>query len=313
MAFNNDYGVKIPNSAHENYTLSCWVRMEAPQAPPWGRGDMRLFNFGDADAAQWITDYVDERIHSQGVDLYRHDGIPPLSYWKSNDEPLRQGVSEMKHVAGLLQYWDTLRERHPMLRIDICSGGGSRNELETLRRAVPLWRSDYAYETTGMQTLSYGMALWIPYFGTGINTTDPYTFWSQLAPANTTTWDVRRDDFDFESAQELLKQRREVISYYYDDFYPLTSYRTDNNSWMAWQFNRESEQSGVVMSFRRPESLASEMQFKLRGLEPRKIYVIEDLEGKVILRATGESLSSKGLAVALPNPRSTAIYKYRQR
>ena len=313
LAFNNDYGVKIPNSAHENYTLSCWVRMDAPQAPPWGRGDMRLFNFGDADAAQWITDYVDERIHSQGVDLYRHDGIPPLSYWKSNDEPLRQGVSEMKHVAGLLQYWDTLRERHPMLRIDICSGGGSRNELETLRRAVPLWRSDYAYETTGMQTLSYGMALWIPYFGTGINTTDPYTFWSQLAPANTTTWDVRRDDFDFESAQELLKQRREVISYYYDDFYPLTSYRTDNDVWMAWQFNRESEQSGVVMSFRRPESLASEMQFRLRGLEPEKMYVVENLEGKVIQRATGESLATKGLTVALPNPRSTAIYKYRQR
>ncbi len=118
----------------------------------------------------------------------------------------------MKHVAGLLGYWDTLRERHPMLRIDICSGGGSRNELETLRRAVPLWRSDYAYETTGMQTLTYGMALWIPFFGTGINTTDPYTFWSQLAPSNTTTWDVRRSDFDFKVAQTLLEQRREVIS-----------------------------------------------------------------------------------------------------
>ncbi len=62
---------------------------------------------------------------------------------------------------------------------------GARSKgLETLHRAVPLWRSDYAYETTGMQTLTYEMSLWIPYFGTGINTSDTYTFRSQMAPAN---------------------------------------------------------------------------------------------------------------------------------
>ena len=47
-----------------------------------------------------MTDYVDSRIESQGVDLYRHDGIPPLAYWKSNDEPGRHGISEMKHVEA---------------------------------------------------------------------------------------------------------------------------------------------------------------------------------------------------------------------
>jgi hypothetical protein len=35
-----------------------------------------------------------------------------------------------------------------------------------------------------MQTLTYEMSLWIPYFGTGINTSDTYTFRSQMAPAN---------------------------------------------------------------------------------------------------------------------------------
>ena len=313
LAFNNDYGVEIPNSAHDNYTLSCWVRMDAPQAPPWGRGDMRLFDFGNANAAAWMTDYVDSRIQSQGVDLYRHDGIPPLSYWKSNDEPGRRGISEMKHVEGLLGFWDALKERHPMLRIDICSGGGSRNELETLRRAVPLWRSDYAYETTGMQTLSYGMAMWIPFFGTGINTTDSYTFWSQLAPSNTTTWDVRREDFDFEAAKTLLKKRREVIPYYYDDYYPLTKYRTDNDVWMAWQFNRPSDESGIVMSFRRPDSPASQMQYKLRGLDLSATYVITDLNGDVVSRASGAKLAGEGLMVSLPTPRSVAVYKYRKR
>ncbi|MCH2612243.1 MAG: alpha-galactosidase [Pirellulales bacterium] len=287
--------------------------MDAPQAPPWGRGDMRLLNFGDPAAVEMVTEYVDSRITSQGVDLYRHDGIPPLPFWNANDESERRGISEMKHVEGLLGYWDELRRRHPMLRIDICSGGGSRNELETLRRAVPLWRSDYAYETTGMQTLSYGMALWIPYFGTGINTTDEYTFWSQLAPSTTTTWDVRRDDFDFETARRLLAQRRDVISYYYDDYYPLTKYRTDNDVWMAWQFNRESEDSGVVMAFRRPDSPTSQMQLKLRGLNEKHVYVITDLEGRVIQRDSGAKLAATGLVLDLSEPRSVAICKYRKR
>ena len=313
LAFNNDYGVKIPNSAYENYTLSCWLRMDAPQAPPWGRGDMRLLNFGDPAAVEMVTEYVDSRITSQGVDLYRHDGIPPLSFWNADDESERRGISEMKHVEGLLGYWDELRRRHPMLRIDICSGGGSRNELETLRRAVPLWRSDYAYETTGMQTLSYGMAMWIPYFGTGINTTDEYTFWSQLAPSNTTTWDVRRDDFDFEAARRLLAQRRDVISYYYDDYYPLTKYRTDNDVWMAWQFNRESEDSGVVMAFRRPDSPTSQMQLKLHGLNDKHVYVVTDLEGRLIQRDSGAKLAATGLVLELSEPRSVAICKYRKR
>jgi alpha-galactosidase len=33
---------------------------------------------------------------------------------------------------------------NPQLRIDSCASGGRRNDLETMRRAVPLWRSDYA-------------------------------------------------------------------------------------------------------------------------------------------------------------------------
>ena len=116
--------------------------------------------------------------------------LPSVVLLKSNDEPLRESVGNEARgwsVAVL----GHLRERHPMLRIDICSGGGSRNELETLRRAVPL--GEVTMPTRRLEeTLSYGMALWIPYFGTGINTTDPYTFWSQLAPANTTTWDEAR-------------------------------------------------------------------------------------------------------------------------
>ena len=95
----------------------------------------------------------------------------------------RQGITEIKHVTGYLEYWDELRRRFPNLLIDTCASGGRRNDLETLRRAVPLWRSDFAYEPAGMQQLTYGLSLWVPFFGTAVNSSDPYVFRSQMTPA----------------------------------------------------------------------------------------------------------------------------------
>ena len=100
----------------------------------------------------------------EGVDFYRQDyNIDPLNFWRDADEPDRQGISEIRYVEGYLAYWDALLERNPGLRIDSCASGGRRNDLETMRRAVPLLRSDYLLEPVGQQTHTYGIALWIPF------------------------------------------------------------------------------------------------------------------------------------------------------
>ena len=95
-------------------------------------------------------------------------------------------------MTGYLAYWDELRRRFPNLLIDTCASGGRRLDLETLRRSVPLWRSDFAYEPSSMQQFTYGLSLWIPYFGTGFNSVDPYVFWSQMTPALGIGLDVAR-------------------------------------------------------------------------------------------------------------------------
>jgi alpha-galactosidase len=114
--------------------------------------------------------------------------MEPLTYWRSADAPARQGITELRHVTGYLAYWDELRRRHPDMLIDSCASGGRRNDLETMRRAVPLWRSDYAYEATGHQCMMYGLSLWLPlWYRHGIHAECPYygssrtvsrTFWS---------------------------------------------------------------------------------------------------------------------------------------
>jgi alpha-galactosidase len=283
--------------------------------PEWllGRdGDRKLLNFGNREAWSWMTNHVDQLITEQGIDLYRNDGDPVLSFWRANDPPDRQGITEIHHVQGFLDYWDELRRRHPNMLTDICAGGGSRNEIETLRRAVPLWRSDYAYETTGMQDITYGMALWIPYFGTGTNAFDWYSFRSQMAPAVSAIWDLRRKDLDYDLLRSMIAEWRQVADNYYGDFYPLLRYRTENDVWMAWQFDRPESGEGMVQVFRRPESPVTTEDLKLRGLDPAARYRVTDMDVPGVREMTGRNLMEKGLHVVLEKQPGSAIISYKR-
>src|SRR5208283_2779613 len=211
----------------ERVTAGSWLGENHPE---WllGKGDgSKLLNLGNPDALKWLTDHVDQLLTEQGIDLYRQDfNFDPLEIWRANDAADRQGITEIRHVTGYLAYWDELRRRFPNLRIDTCSGGGGRDDLESLRRAVPLWRSDYIYEPTAMQNITHGIAMWIPYYGTGINRVDPYSFRSDMCPAVVLQVDNRRKDLDYDSLRRMCSQWRTFAEYYYGDYYPLTAYHT---------------------------------------------------------------------------------------
>ena len=52
---------------------------------------------------------------------------------------------ENLYVQAYLGFWDYLLMNVPGLWIDSCSSGGRRNDLETMRRSVPLHPTDYGY------------------------------------------------------------------------------------------------------------------------------------------------------------------------
>ena len=92
---------------------------------------------------------VADRARRQADHRAGHRPLPPgfqhrpAGLLARNDAEDRQGITENHHVTGYLAYWDELRRRHPNMLIDSCASGGRRNDLETMRRAVPLLRSDY--------------------------------------------------------------------------------------------------------------------------------------------------------------------------
>jgi len=218
----------------ERVTPGTWLYQNHPEwlltppANPNGQAydpSWRLLNLGDPNAWQWLSSNFDQFLTDQGIDTYRQDfNVDPLYFWQANDPADRQGITENHYVTQYLAYWDKLRADHPNLLIDTCASGGRRDDLETLRRSVPLWRSDYAYEAVGMQNQTYGMSLWIPYFGTGVDAVDAYTFRSEMTPAVAFVWDLRSDTLNYTLLRTLISQWRQVSDYYYGDFFPLTPY-----------------------------------------------------------------------------------------
>ena len=292
--------------------------------PAWllGRdGEQKLLNLGNPDARRWLTDHVDAMLTREGIDLYRQDfNIDPLSYWRANDAPDRQGLTEIRHVEGYLAYWDELRRRHPDLLIDSCASGGRRNDLETLRRAVPLLRSDYqAFDgnpafAPGNQGHTYGLASWIPYYGQGAYFTDRdyvYSVRSYLSPAFGLAADVRKPGIDWALIRRLSEQWRQVADCMLGDFYPLTTYQLSEELWLAWQFDLPERQKGMIQVFRRADSVYRQADLKLRGLDADKEYAITDLDTNTVTRKQGRELMEQGFTVEIARKPGAALFAYK--
>lgn len=283
--------------------------------PEWilGGKDGGLLNLGNLEARQWLTEHIDQLITGQGVDLYRQDfNIDPLSFWQKNDADDRQGITENHHVTGYLAYWDELRRRHPNMLIDSCASGGRRNDLETLRRAVPLLRSDYIMEPVGNQGHTYGLSFWVPFQGTGTGSgaISPYLLRSTLITSFTACFDVRRKDLDYDLIRRVLGQWRRYADYYFGDYYPLTPYSLDPSLWMAWQFDAPEKDEGMVQAFRRGESVYEVARFKLRGLDPVARYTFTNLDSGESQTLTGRELLEIGLAVTIADQPGSAVITY---
>ena len=239
------------------------------------------------------------------------NGNGPLPTWRNNDSVNRQGITENFYVQGHLAYWDALVAMNPGLRIDSCASGGRRNDFETMRRAVPLTRSDYSTGdmstvVDGNQGHTYGLSSWFPFQGQGSYYLDTYSFpkflfgvvpsfLSRLTPDNTA------------AIQQAYTECKKVAPLMLNgDYYPLTPYSGANNVWMAWQFDRPETGEGCAQVFRRTKSPIAAMAVQLQGLQPGKVYSVRDFDHGTLGQFLGSALMSTGLVVQL-NARQSAI------
>lgn len=224
-----------------------------------------ILNLGDKDCVEWISQKITGLIKEYGVNVYRQDfNHDPYSLWTKDEPEERMGARENAYVQGYLKFWDNLLNQNPGLLIDSCAGGGRRNEMETIKRGVPLHYTDVGYGAHPLKQKQMRMMYeWIPYFRNetqdwrdkdgvynpsdvmGERNPDVFTLINSLAPVIgiKPLWD--------KPGTEILKDyikvwRRAAEIMVGGDFYPLCECTGSPNEFYAVQFEESSKRCGFI-------------------------------------------------------------------
>jgi alpha-galactosidase len=307
---------------HPEWLLKTRPKPEGPDNP------LRLLDLGDPICRQWLTDHICSIISNGGIKIYRQDfNFPPLDYWRDNDADDRQGMHENLHVQGYLQFWDDLLSRNPGLWIDSCSSGGRRNDLESMRRSVPLHYTDYGYGNHAVKlAFHHTLYAWIPYFkeftlswdvclpGEDLRfdkQVDAFSFHCGMAPMMFATLDIHREDYDFDTAVKMIAiWRNAAETMLHGDYYPLTPFSISPDQWVVRQFDMPENQHGIIQGFRLAECPEESITVAPRGFSPSNVYVFENQETRQVIEISGAVLDQEGFRFTLPK-RSAAIWFYR--
>lgn len=274
-----------------------------------------IVNLGNPQALEWVKSEMLNKLTEYKVDIYRQDfNIDPEKFWLNNDEPGRRGMCEAKYINGLYSYLDFLHEQLPFLVMDNCAGGGRRLDVEMLSRGISLWRSDYSIEVEGKQCHSYSLNQWIPIHCINTGSPNPYDHRSALGPGGNVTFGVYNyKQASMEEQHKLIDLFREVGPYYLEDYYPLSGYGdlTGDDIWLAYQLHRPSDDSGIVLAFRRKKCEENSYTVQLRGLDPDRRYRLEyDRGEQPAAEFTGRELA-EGLTLTLNKPRKSLLIRYK--
>jgi hypothetical protein len=146
-----------------------------------------------------------------------------------------------------------------------------------------------------------GIALWMPYYGSGMYPGDVYRYRSCIFPASRIGMDTRKKNQDYVLLKKMRAESQEVEKYLLGDFYPLTAHSLALEVWVGWQFDRpagESAAAAIVVHHPIParEAIAAQEACWIDWAVSFRI-----MDGQ----RRGGSKMSKHLTVTLPSP--TAI------
>lgn len=309
-----------------------------PPSPPseeegtrrWRQRMSGLLDLSDRACAQMLTDLVSGLIDEYGIGVYRQDfNFWPLAIWRGHDGEDRRGLTENLYVQGYLQFWDDLLSRHRGIFIDSCASGGRRNDLETMRRSVPLHYSDFGYGLNPVKVdFQRTMYEWLPYFkdssiawdladaqaaGLSASEQDSYSFHCALAPMIGLGLDVHRfEDYDLELVRRMLAIWRRAAPLLLDgDFYALTPPGRSGKEWVGRQFCSRDGGQGFLQAIRHAGSDEANQVLRPRRLRPEAQYSLEEAETGEHRELLGSALLEQGLRLDLPARRGS-IWFYRE-
>ncbi len=268
----------------------------------------RVMNLGDPACREWIFNKICKVIDTAGVTGFRQDfNNDPAPAWQANDAGDRVGMTENQYVQGYLALWDAIIDQYGIF-IDSCASGGGRNDLETMKRGVPLHYTDWFdgnhedYDMKGKKTQV--LFKWFPYFKNEVYQNTLYKIRMNYAPFSGLKVESALDkDTDWALLKQGYDEFDLIRGYFYGDYYTLTEWTQNPDRWDGRMFYVPETGEGFASIACQEASTTLTNTICLKGMDPAKTYTVTDLDGLVSVTATGAELMEKGIVITVPeNP-----------
>lgn len=277
-----------------------------------------LADFGNPAFVDWVFNRYTSILDKGKISLYRQDyGVNPADAFHHVNRPGRVGIRENLYAQGYYTFWDRLIQRYPHMMIDSCAAGGGRNDIESMRRAVPLHKTDHDYSNQDdKQSMHQSLFAWLPYFGacsTGpqdCGRMDAYTMQSNLTPWIALSCNVYADTLDWQTLHTYTHLWDEIKAYFRADYYPLTAWSHGDHAWRGWEFYDPATESGFFQLFRPAKAAEETRAVQLKALDPNAMYELWNRVDNTRMTVRGDTLLHEGATIALKQPRSACLYTF---
>jgi len=282
-----------------------------------------LLNLSDPRAVDLAFEKISSLITEFNADIFRHDfNTTPLDAWYAADAPERVGITEIRYVEGLYALWDRILVAHPGLLIDNCASGGRRIDLETMRRSVPLWRSDYLMDDAAgpkidivNQIQGWGLGHWIADHLGLIKTFEAYALRSTLStgvmPYCALPMDKQAPEYaDALAAIAENKRLRPLLA---EERIGLIAPDLGKEAWAAYQHHRHSDASGIIVALRGPGADSDTVTLHPEHIEANATYQVtkwDDYRAAPPVKTSGAALQE--IAVTISQTRSSVLIEYQR-
>lgn len=280
-------------------------------------------NIGDDDCREWITKRVCKTLKDNKIEMYREDnnfGVGELwDYRDISEGENRKGITESKYIDGHYKMWDDIIEctlsNGGCGFVDSCAAGGGKNDLESMRRGVPLLRSDSDRTTAALRlSMTTSFNKWIPFCGantvekthecnlTGVS--DEYVWRASYLPVlNIQSQFVCDENQNFDLMRWGIDEWKRISPFLLKEFYPLTMWHSEKNTYdftVHCYYDPEQEQ-GIILAFRQENCVRDSITVSLPFAEESNRYVIKDED------SGEEKIVNKNITLFLGERRSAKL------
>jgi alpha-galactosidase len=280
-----------------------WV-LNFPGRPRLEQRNQLVLNLARPDVRDYVLGFLDKLLSDNDIAFlkwdYNRNWSEPGWDQLPAAEQKRVYVEFTRNLYGILA---ELRQKHPKVEFESCSGGGGRVDLGILRYVDEVWPSDntdpfdrltqqdgftYAYTPQIMMAWVTDSPHWLNKRSTSLSFRMLSSMQGSLGiGANIATWSPE----EFALAKRLIAAYRQVQpTIVQGDLYRLFSPRNGSEFSATQTVNPEKSQSVVFAFIHSTQQGRLFPRLKLKGLDPAAEYVLSPIEGKI--RAGTPSLAS---------------------